>query len=268
MINKNLIFIKLGGAAITDKSVPRTPLSENIAQLASQIARAIQKKPNLQVIIGHGSGSFGHFSGQKHGTRNGVSNPNEWRGFAEVWQDARQLNDLVLKSLLSNGLPVIAFPPSAWLTTNNRLLATSQINPIISALNHGLIPLVNGDVIFDSSLGGTILSTEEIFSILADILQPGHIFLASREPGVWEDYPKNTRLAARITPSNLQQTSSQVHGSAGMDVTGGMKKKVSFMLELVKRYPEMQISIISGMDRDSVYKAIVDKPSGTLLQSD
>lgn len=268
MINKNLVFLKLGGAAITDKSNPRTPLTENITQLAGQIARAMHRKPEMQILIGHGSGSFGHYSGQKHGTRNGVTNLEGWLGFAEVWKDARQLNELVLQAFHNAGMPVIAFPPSAWLTTINRNPASQYTAPILSALSNGLIPVVNGDVIFDSAIGGTILSTEEIFSTLVDELCPSRIILASREPGVWEDYPANTRLAARITPQNLHQSSGSVYGSAGMDVTGGMAKKISLMMAILQRHPEMQISILSGMDSYSVYNALIDKPSGTLLNSD
>jgi len=267
MINNNLVFLKLGGAAITDKSNPRTPLTENIAQLANQITRAVREKPDMQILIGHGSGSFGHYSGQKHGTRDGVENREGWRGFTEVWKDARDLNELVLHAFQAAGLPVIAFPPSAWLTTHNRIQASKQITPILSALNKGLIPVVNGDVIFDSAIGGTILSTEEVFSILVEEAQPYRIILASREPGIWEDYPTNTRLADHITPQILQHSSNSVHGSAGMDVTGGMAKKVTLMMAILERHPDTQISILSGMDTDSVYKALTDKPSGTLLHS-
>jgi isopentenyl phosphate kinase len=268
MMNEKLVFLKLGGAAITDKSNPRTPLPENIAQLANQVARALHENPGMQILIGHGSGSFGHFSGQKYGTRDGVKVPADWLGFAEVWKDARHLNDLVIHAFQSAGLPVIAFPPSAWLTTKNRKSASKQIVPIFSALENGLIPVVNGDVIFDSAIGGTILSTEEVFSILVDELFPARIILASREPGVWEDFPAKTRLVSQITPKYWENSSENMLGSADMDVTGGMAKKVSLMMTILRRHPNMKISILSGFESDTVFKALLNKNSGTLLHSD
>lgn len=268
MNNPNLVFLKLGGAAITDKSKPRTPLLDNITRLAHQIARAVQSKPELRLLIGHGSGSFGHYSGQKHGTRNGVTGREGWLGFAEVWKDARALNELVLQALLNAGLPVVAFPPSTWMTTVNHDPQSYYISPILCAINEDLIPVVNGDVIFDSTIGGTILSTEEVFFPLVEELRPARIILASREPGVWEDYPENTRLASRITPQTLIDSANNVHGSAGMDVTGGMAKKVTLMMSLLKKHPDLQISIIGGMDNHSVFDALIDKPSGTLLHLD
>jgi isopentenyl phosphate kinase len=268
MMNEKLVFLKLGGAAITDKSNPRTPQKENITQLANQVARALRENPGMQILIGHGSGSFGHFSGQKNGTRDGVRNPAEWLGFAEVWKDARLLNELVIHSFQSAGLPVIAFPPSAWLTTNNRKSASKQTTPILCALENGLIPIVNGDVIFDSAIGGTILSTEEVFSILVDDLYPARIILASREPGVWEDYPANTRLVSQITPNGWEYSSENMRGSADIDVTGGMAKKVSLMVKILHRHPDIKISILSGIESDTVFEALLNKNSGTLLHSD
>jgi isopentenyl phosphate kinase len=43
-------------------------------------------------------------------------------------------------------------------------------------------------------LGGTILSTEDLFTYLAGLLHPEQILLAGNEPGVWADFPKNSRL--------------------------------------------------------------------------
>jgi isopentenyl phosphate kinase len=265
MKNDRLVFVKLGGAAITDKSQPRTALPENISRIADQIAQAHSDYPGMRILIGHGSGSFGHYSGQKYGTRNGVKTTYDWQGFAEVWDDARQLNELVLHAFLAAGLPVMAFPPSSWLVTKDRKPVAFQAEPIRRAIQQNLIPVVNGDVIFDRSLGGTILSTEEVFSLLAGELHPDQIILASREPGVWTDFPANTRLAQKLTSAEFLSASTSVHGAAGMDVTGGMAKKVSQMMDILKINPLIKITITSGMDQDAVYKALAGKPSGTLL---
>jgi isopentenyl phosphate kinase len=264
----NTVFVKLGGAAITDKTIPRTPLKENITNLANQIACAHKENPGNRILIGHGSGSFGHYSGKKHNTRAGVSSQEDWLGFAEVWQDARMLNEIVIHAFLDAGLPVIAFPPSAWLTTRSRGKPEYHIEPIVASLGHGLIPVVNGDVIFDSILGGTIFSTEEIFAILAANLNPARIILASREPGVWEDFPENTRLAEYITPKLWTMSSESYRAASGMDVTGGMAKKIAIMMRILENNPSTKISIVSGMDSHSLYDALIDKPTGTLLHSD
>lgn len=45
-----------------------------------------------------------------------------------------------------------------------------------AALRAGLVPVVHGDVAFDEELGGTVASTEEIFSFLARELAPRWVF--------------------------------------------------------------------------------------------
>lgn len=265
MTPSRMVFIKLGGAAITDKTKARTALPERINDLAGQIARAWKADPDLRLIIGHGSGSFGHFSAQKNQTKNGVSSPVDWLGFAEVWDDARQLNELVIHSLLAASLPVVAFPPSAWIVTENRKPVSFMVEPIQTALDNHLIPVVNGDVIIDRVIGGTILSTEDVFSLLATELHPGQIILASREPGVWKDYPLNTKLAASLTLAEFESSAISAKGAAGMDVTGGMAKKIALMMDILRGDPAINVCITSGMDNHSVFDAIQGRPSGTRL---
>ena len=63
------IFLKLGGSLITDKRSAETPRPDVIRQLAAEIADARRRNPDLRLVIGHGSGSFGHVFGHRYGTR-------------------------------------------------------------------------------------------------------------------------------------------------------------------------------------------------------
>jgi isopentenyl phosphate kinase len=266
MTTPRMVFVKLGGAAITDKTKALTALPDRIEDLAGQIARVWKDNPGMQLVIGHGSGSFGHSSAQRNNTKNGVSSPKEWLGFAEVWDDARRLNELVMHALLSAGLPVIAFPPSAWIVTENRRPVSYLTEPIQTAVKNGLIPVVNGDTIIDRAIGGTILSTEDVFALLAAELHPGQIILASREPGVWRDFPINTQLAESFSLPEFESSSVSTGLAVGMDVTGGMAKKIALMMDILRVNPAVNIQIISGMDDHSVYDAMQGRNTGTRLQ--
>ena len=56
---KPLILVKYGGSAFTKKQAFETPNQENILKTAEQVADIWAKK-EVQFIIIHGAGSFGH----------------------------------------------------------------------------------------------------------------------------------------------------------------------------------------------------------------
>ncbi len=261
----NLLLLKLGGSLITDKDQPHTARADVLARLAQEIAAARQADPSLRLIIGHGSGSFGHQPAKKFGTRQRVHSAADWRGFAEVWQKARALNQIVVEALTTAGVPVIAFPPSACITARDGQTAQWDLTPLVAALNAGLVPLVNGDTVFDELRGGTILSTEDVFVHLTHRLNPRRILLAGLEAGVWADFPACTRLVERITPRNAAQVIAGVGGSASVDVTGGMLDKVKQMLALIEDHPQLEVLIFSGSQPGLVLQALSGRAPGTLL---
>jgi len=262
-----LCFLKLGGSLITQKNRPHTARRQTLERLSQEIAAATTERPDLMLIVGHGSGSFGHVAGKRHNTRNGVRTLEQWLGFVEVWQEARALNQIVINSLRSAGLPVIAFPPSASVIAQDGKILEWNLRPLQSALSAGLIPVTFGDVAFDTVRGGTILSTEELFVYLAKKLLPERILLAGIEEGVWEDFPVCTHLINEITPKTFGNLAQYIRGSNAIDVTGGMADKVQQMLELIKEYPTVQALIFSGDQSDLVRLALMGKNPGTLIHA-
>jgi isopentenyl phosphate kinase len=263
----SLQFLKLGGSLITDKNRPQTPRPAALARLAGEVAAAFAQDPSLRLVLGHGSGSFGHITGKRYGTRQGVRTPEQWRGFAEVWRDAVALNRLVMDALHAAGLPAIAFPPSASVTSANGRVAAWDLAPLSAALEANLLPVVFGDVIFDAVLGGTILSTEDLFAHLARVLRPRRLLLAGLEPGVWADYPACTRLVEAITPANLAAVVPALSGSSATDVTGGMASKVGEMLALVSEIPQLEVAIFSGETPGAVHEALCGARVGTTISA-
>lgn len=260
-----LVYLKLGGSLITDKTVPRSPRTATITRLAGEIAKARRETPELQLIFGHGSGSFGHVPARKYGTRAGVKSREQWQGFVEVWQQARELNQIMINALLEVGLPVIAFPPSAFIVSRDGIIHNWNPEPIAAALAAGLVPVVNGDVVFDLVRGGTIFSTEDVFSSLARILSPHRILLCGLEEGIWADYPDRRKLISSITADQTSEILPQLGGSAGIDVTGGMLEKVRLMIDLIKIFPHLQCMIFSGQAEGNLYQALKGDPVGTLI---
>jgi isopentenyl phosphate kinase len=264
-MSREPVLLKLGGSLITDKSQPHSARLDVLDRLAKEIAAALSEKRELQIVLGHGSGSFGHFPAKKYKTRQGVNTAEEWDGFVEVWREAADLNHLVLEALANAKLPALAFPPSALVIARSGKVVSWNLDTLLQALDKQLLPVIYGDVVFDSKLGGTILSTEDLFSHLVDHLQPTRLLLAGIEPGVWTDFPHNTSLLSEITPGSLSQVENGLCGSAATDVTGGMADKVRQVLSLVEEHHELQGSIFSGEIPGNVQRALLGEAIGTTI---
>jgi len=260
-----LYLLKLGGSLITDKTQPHTERPQVLKRLAKEIKMGLNNHSGLKLILGHGSGSFGHVPGKKYRTRQGVATPTQWFGFVEVWVEAIQLNRLVMDALWEEQLPVISLPPIASVIADDGQVKSWDLAPIRAALDAGLIPVIFGDVVFDSSRGGTILSTEDLFVYLSQRLQPERVLLAGLEPGVWADYPASTRLVEAINAQNLNEAAKALGTSVWTDVTGGMASKVQQSLEMASAVKDLQVSIFSGEVADNVRLALEGEQLGTLV---
>ena len=275
---KELVFLKLGGSLITDKTQPYTPLLDMMDDLALQIATTLQAQPNLRLVIGHGAGSFGHVAASEYKTRAGYPRPsplahrerdqneeNYWEGFAEVWYQASTLNRYVMKALHKANVRAISLPPSSSVIASEGKVSVWETTPIRMALSSRMVPVIFGDVVFDEIRGGTILSTEDLFMHLARALSPERILLAGSESAVWEDFPARTKKLEKITPGTFDQISAGIGKAEGVDVTGGMESKVKQMLELIENNHELTIQIFSGTEPGNIVRALTGETPGTVI---
>lgn len=269
-----LIFLKLGGSLITDKTRPYTPRLDVLARLARQIGAARQSRPGLALVLGHGSGSFGHVAARQYHTRQGLSScthRNEekereyWFGFSEVWFQASALNRFVMESLREAGIPALALAPVSAVMTREGKISGWNLSPLKSALSAGMVPVVYGDVVFDEVRSGTILSTEDLFEHLAPELCPARILLAGLEGAVWADFPERKIRLETITPASFNQVRASVGQSHGADVTGGMESKVRQMLNVVSQIPGLTAQIFSGEAPGNLQKALEGENLGTVI---
>jgi isopentenyl phosphate kinase len=278
-----LVFLKLGGSLITDKTLPYTPRLDKLADLAAQISTAlrverVETEPGLSLVLGHGSGSFGHTAAKKYGTRAGLSphfrrkwgepeGGSYWAGFSEVWYQASTLNRFVMESLHMAGVPSLALAPVSAVTASDGKVSGWDLTPLKAALSAGLVPVVYGDVVFDTVRGGTILSTEDLFEHLARELHPQRILLAGLEGAVWADFPERRQRVEKITPASFDGVKAGVGASHGADVTGGMESKVRQMLALVMGIPGLTAQIFSGEMPGNVQKVLSGEILGTEIRN-
>jgi len=262
-----LVFVKLGGSLITDKNVEATAKPETIRRLAAEVRRVMETRPDLRLLLGHGSGSFGHMVAQRYHVQTGVT---DWRGYAETGAAATRLNRIVTDLFLEAGVPVVSIQPSASARCHGGELRALVVHPVQEALLHGLVPLVYGDVALDDLWGSTIISTEIIFAYLARLLPPQRILLVGEVQGVYTDDPHldaQARLVPLIRAGRAAESQSVLGGSHGVDVTGGMRTKVQGMVDLVRAMPALRVALLSGLEPGLLERAltVADLNPGTLI---
>jgi isopentenyl phosphate kinase len=257
-------LLKLGGSLITDKNNKATFRQDVMARVASEIREALNNQPDMRLIIGHGSGSFGHFEAKQYNTIAGVHSKEDWVGFTKVATAAAELNYLVAKELHAADVPAMRIQPSASAVASDGKITSMNVANIEQTLNHGLVPLVYGDVAFDDVRGGTIISTESVFTYLAAQLPVNRILLLGEVDGV---YDSQQNVIPEIIPDNFYKYESALTGSSGVDVTGGMLTKVEDMLELAAHAPYPIIQIINGNKADIIRDALSNLPVvGTIIR--
>lgn len=260
-----MIFLKWGGSLITHKDRPEEAREEVIRRLAGEVLRFRQESPDTALLLGHGSGSFGHSRAALFGTQHGVRTPSDWHGFAEVWRSAHQLHSMVLEALREHELPVVSFPPSASAIAEDGELVKMAHEPIKHAASAGLLPVVMGDVAVDRVRGGSIVSTEQVFAFLAPLLRPRSILLAGLEAGVYRDVASDRQVVDVI--ERVGDLGPGLSGASAPDVTGGMADKVERSLALASLIPGLEIRVFSASQPESLYQALLGEPLGTLLRA-
>ncbi|MEM0124120.1 MAG: isopentenyl phosphate kinase [Candidatus Micrarchaeaceae archaeon] len=254
-----LYFVKLGGSIITDTEKANTPKLKEIDRLVKEIKEGSK---GARVIIGHGSGSFGHVAVRKYGLEKGLHGNESILGAAKTHIIAHELNRLLIKSLNKNGISALPFPPSAGGISRKGRISYWNIEPIKTALAVGFTPVVMGDVIVDSIKGIHIASTEEGFEYLAARFKPDKVISADDTDGVFDADPKiykNAKLIRKINKKNIREALKSAGPSLKVDVTGGMHSKLQFLYNISKRYGST-CQIVNATVPGRLRDALMGKP--------
>ncbi|MFN3804455.1 MAG: isopentenyl phosphate kinase [Pyrobaculum sp.] len=220
-----MYVIKLGGSAITDKTRPHTYRRGKVLN----VARELRGRPAALI---HGGGSFAH----PHVRAFGLTG----LGIALTKAALRRLTAYVVEELAEGGIAAMPIEPSEifW---GGRL---ARLEVITHAISHDLYPLLHGDIV-PTDGGYMVLSGDDIAVELAKALRPRAVVFLMEVDGIYTAPPgspnavKIGKIAGEIS----------IEGTGGVDVTGGVRKKVAAGLE------------IAGLGVPAFYCSIDDRES-------
>jgi isopentenyl phosphate kinase len=231
----DLVLLKLGGSLITDKARPETPRREVIARLAGEIARAARES-SCRLIVGHGSGSFGHVAARESGIAAGLRSADQLPGVSRTQERAAALHRILIEALVAAGALPYSIAPSSCLISDAGRPAELAAAPLLLALDRGLLPVLYGDVVMDRAWGVSICSTEKLFEILArTLLDHGHTIRRALWLGETDGlYDSAGHTLPRLSSADLERASGAIGAPSGTDVTGGMLHRVETALALAR----------------------------------
>jgi isopentenyl phosphate kinase len=230
---RDVLLLKLGGSLITEKAREETPRREVIGRLAEEIAQGLKDDPR-RVVVAHGSGSFGHVAARRHGIGRGPLSSEQLAGACATQERAAALHHLVVAALIEAGVPAFSLAPSSCVVAVAGQPAEIDLEPLLLALERGLLPVLYGDVVLDREWGASICSTERLFRLLAPRLQSRGLCIRrsiwlGETDGLWD---AAGRTVPRVTTATFAAAQDAIGAPAGTDVTGGMRHRLETALEL------------------------------------
>ncbi len=260
-----ITLLKLGGSLLTDKQKRETARREVIARLAREITAA---RPTMshQLVVGHGSGSFGHWEAQNHRLAEGLREAAQRSGVSATQASAARLHRLVSEALIAAGETPFSIVPSSAFLTRFGLTRRFALEPLLTALEGGFLPLLYGDVVMDSGQGAAIVSTEVLFTTLVQALgrrrlAVRRVIWAGETAGVHDRDGRSLPLLSATTAARL---AFDLTGASGVDVTGGIRLRVDTAARLARR--GVTSLLIDGREPGLVERALCGQEvPGTLV---
>jgi isopentenyl phosphate kinase len=212
-------ILKIGGSILTDKTRASAAREDAILLMAKEIAQSPEK-----LVLVHGAGSFGHIPAQRYGLPQKFSPEGLWATHRSV----ALLNDMIVEALSRAGVHALPVHPLSCLVLRDGRIDSFNLEPIIRMLQNGLMPVLHGDVAMDLTRRAGIVSGDQLVPYLAKALGADVAAVGCNVDGVLF----HGKALPFISRRTLPEIEGDLKGSAGVDVTGGMKGKLLELLDL------------------------------------
>lgn len=247
----NLVFVKAGGSFLTFKDKPFSMNYRALEKLSEIIGKGFRS--GVRILLGNGGGSFAH------PVVKALEGGDPSRLLIHCQRATRLLNRIVVDQLIDKGIPATSLQTSAFIVEDRDGLRVF-IDPLRILLDGNVIPVVYGECIVSVRSGYRVLSTEDVFSVVAQYVKPSRIVLLTDVEGVYTCDPKlcrDAKLIRRIDRGNYEEVISMVSGSGGIDVTGGIRGKIDKMMNISRKLG-IPVIIVSGFNTIEASRAIIE----------
>lgn len=268
---ERLVILKIGGSVVTQKSrkgvfIRRTLLKH----IAREIVFVLRHEPSLKLIVVHGAGSAGHQLAKEYDLVQGAGNDaKKWKGSLLIRIANQKLNLAITEIFTSAGLRIVPVHTGSVVVQKDGAPYSFDTQCIDQALSHHCIPLLYGEMVFDTTLGMTICSGDVSMVHLARRYRAERMLYASDVDGVFDADPyvhTHARMIPFITLKDIVKNAQvSVSGSHHVDVTGGLYKKIIMLGDEKLPTNLKKVVLFNGLKKGTFTKAFTDTPPGTTI---
>ena len=217
-------IIKLGGSVLTDKSKPMAARIDVIERIGEELKPAY---PNM--IITHGTGSFGHFLALKYRIHRGYHGKQEQSiGLGETKYWVTHLTQMVIRSLLDAEIPAFPFFASSLGVLDEGKFVKFDFEPLEGYLAMKVVPILPADGPVDRKYGALIASGDYLSLLMAEHFKAEEVIFTIDQDGlIWDN-----EVLKKVSLEELKEIYDKME--MGKDATGGMKGKLKYVIKILE----------------------------------
>ncbi len=257
---QDLVLLKIGGSICTEKAKGEFKVKRSVVKRIGQEISEAKKKKDFRLIVVNGAGPFGHVNVTDYDINEGLHTERDFEGFAKTICDCGYLNWSVADALRESGILALPFPTSSVVVQSKKKITGFSVDVLRKMWdsNPSLVPVMNGTMVPDIAMKGSVISGDAVLEYLAARFRPGILIFATDVDGIFTGDPtkdKKARLIETVTKESFGNMKHALSGSSNVDVTGGMLGKVERLLGL-----RNNTVIVNGSIPGRVRKAILREP--------
>ena len=265
MTTEDLIVLKLGGSLLTDKSTAYKLREDIIKAVAVEIKECIDLGLIKSLVIVHGVGSFGHPPVLKYNLHKGFRNKDQLISMSKTQQIVNKFRKTITTTFLEEGIPINLMHASSMVVGDKMVITDYTFNSLKGFLSLGMVPLIGGDMMYDTSMGFSVCSGDQLAVVLSRVLRANQLLFATDVPGVFDKDPKlgeHAQLLKEININEIEQFLSKTSETAKTDASGNMQGKLRSLISIKDRIREgLKVAILSMNKKDTLKNTLKGQES-------
>lgn len=258
MTTKNLLVLKLGGSLLTDKTTPYKLNKEVIESIVIEIKECLDLGLIESLVIVHGVGSFGHPPVLKYNLHRGFKDKDQLISMSKTQQIVNELRKTIADVFIDKNVPINLMHASSMVVGNKMVINDFTSEAIEGFLSLGMVPLIGGDMMYDTNMGFSVCGGDQIAVVLSRLLEAKSLMFATDVAGVYNHDPRsnpNAQLLKKLDANDLDQLLMKLDETSKTDASGKMRGKllsVATVTDLIKE--GLKVAIFSMKEKDTLKK--------------